>query len=204
MDATEIIGKISGMLVLLSAVPYAWRVFQRKIKPNIIGWSLWSFIGLSLLLNYRNVGAEDNIWPAIFGFTNPLIITLLAIWRKGEKIRFSAIEYFCVFLSLTSMILWWCWLGNPNYSQYALYIAIIADTFAAIPTAIWVLKNPGEDRPFMWFVFAIGYGLAIFSVKEHNIANYSLPVYMFLMAVTITVPLIRHRLKTKIPFKSWI
>ncbi|PIR95845.1 hypothetical protein COT93_00195 [Candidatus Falkowbacteria bacterium CG10_big_fil_rev_8_21_14_0_10_37_18] len=204
MDATEIIGKISGILVLLSAIPYAWRVFQGKIKPNIVGWSLWSFIGLSILLNYQNIGAEDNIWPAIFSFTNPLIITLLAIWKKGEKIKLNRIEYFCAFFSIASIILWWYWLGNNNYSQYALYIAIIADAFAAIPTAIYVLKNPGGDRPFMWLIFAIGYGLAMLSIKEHNLANYSLPVYMCIMAIIVSIPLIKYRLKFKIPFKSWI
>jgi hypothetical protein len=204
MEITAVIGKISGFLVLLSIIPYAWRVVQGKIKPNIIGWSLWSFVGLSLLLNYKNIGAEDNIWAAITGFTNPLLIALIAIWKKGEKIKPNKLEYFCILFCVASIVLWWFWLGNETYSQYALYIAIIADAFAAVPTAFFVLKNPREDRPLMWFLFAIGYGLNMLAIKEHNLANYSLPIYMLLMSILVLIPLIRYRLKEKIPFKSWI
>ncbi len=204
MDISEIIGKISGILVLLSVIPYAWRVFQGKIKPNIIGWSLWSFIALSLLLNYQNIGAGDNIWPTIFGFTNPLVITLLAIWKKGEKIKLNKLEYFCLFSCVVSVVLWWFWLGNPIYSQYALFVAIIADSFASLPTIFFVWKNPHDDRPLMWLFFAIGYGLGAGAIKDHNLANYSLPVYMFLVAVIVSVPLIKYRLKAKIPLKAWI
>ena len=204
MDATEVIGKISGILVLLSAIPYAWRVYQGKIKPNIIGWALWSFIGLSLLLNYINVGAKDNIWPAIFGFTNPLIITILAIWKKGEKIRPTKLEYFCLLFCIASIVLWWLWLGDQTYSKYALFLAIIADAFAAIPTVFAVQKNPQEDRPFMWLAYSIGYGLVMLAIREHNIANYSLPIYMLALGILISIPLIRYRLKLKIPLKSWI
>lgn len=204
MENTEIIGKISGLLVLLSVFPYAFRVYQGKIKPNIITWSIWSLIGLSLLLNYNNVGADDNIWPAVFGFINPLIITIIAIWKNGEKIRPNKLEYFCLLFSVVSMFLWLLWMNNENYSKYALFAAITADLLALLPTIFYVWKNPSKDRPLMWLIFSLGYGLAIFSITTPDLANYSLPVYMFIGSIIVSVPLIKYQIKEKNSFKEWL
>lgn len=214
MEATEVIGKVSGLLVLLSILPYAWRVWQGNIKPNIVGWSLWSCIGLSILLNYKNIGAGDNIWPAIFGFTNPFIISLLAIWKrkknelpgfeeKKEKWE-TMLEIFCVLFCFLSIILWWHWLDDPAYSEYGLFTAMTADACAAIPTMVSVWRKPSSDRPLMWLLFAIGYSLSILAIKEHNLANYSLPVYMFIGSVIVSIPLISWRIKNKIKIKHWM
>jgi hypothetical protein len=80
----EIIGWISGFLVMINVVPYGIRVFQGKIHPNLTSWSLWTIIGLALLLAYKSSGAKANFYPAIFGFTNPFLITLLVLRRQGE------------------------------------------------------------------------------------------------------------------------
>lgn len=204
MENTEIIGKVAGSLVLLGAIPYAWRVWQGKIKPNIITWLLFSLIELSLLLNYKNIGAEDNIWPAIFGFTDSLIITIIAIWKRKKKIKPKKFDYYCLFFGSASIVLWWIWLGDPVYAQYSLFVGIAADIFAGLPTVSSVNENPYEDRPYMWLMFAAGYGLDILAIKEHNLANYSLPVYMVAGSLIVSIPLIVHRIKSKVPLKHWI
>ena len=217
MDAA-IIGKISGALVLLSAIPYAIRTYQGKIKPNIIGWSLWAIIGLSILLNYISIGATDNIWPAFFGFINPLVITIIAIWKKNKlskdceapngdetKKRWEkTMEYLCVIFCFTSLLLWWLWQKDKVYAPYALYLAIAADAAAALPTIIFVWRNPNKDRPFAWFLFAVGYGLILFAIKNINLANYSVPIYMFLGSLIILIPLVKYRMKKNISLKNWI
>lgn len=204
MESTEIIGKISGLLVLLGAIPFAWRVFQGKIKPNIVTWILFSVIELSLLLNYGNVGAQDNIWPAVFGFVDSLIITIIVIWKNKKKIELNLLDCVCLSLGAISIALWWYWLGDLAYAKYSLFAAIIADIFAGIPTLSSDRKKPSNDRPFMWVMFAVGYSLDLFAIKEYNLANYSLPVYMSLGSLIVSIPLIAHRLKLKIPLKHWI
>ena len=85
-----------------------------------------------------------------------------------------------------------------------LYTAIIADLFAAVPTFMFLWKNPEEDLPFAWSLYAIGYGLAIFAVKENTFANYALPVYMCIGSSSIASILIAYRIKKSIPLKEWI
>jgi len=200
----EIIGKISGIIVIVSVIPYSIRTYQRKISPNIVSWNLWSIIGLALLLTYNSSGAKDNVWPTVFGFFNPIIIVAILFFRNRNWGKLTKIEYACLFIGLISIVVWSYVKDIRELAQYALYIAIAADSCAAIPTLMFLWKNPNEDRPFAWVLFAIGYGLAIFAITENTIANYILPIYMFVGAFLISLPLILFRIKNRVPIKEWI
>lgn len=200
----EVIGLISGVLVLISAIPYAWRTWQGKIHPNVTSWGLWSFIGLALLLTYRSSGAEANIWPAVFGFINPTLITILALIKRGEKTRFSRLEWACIAICMVSLGMWALIRDDKSLVQYALYVAIVANACAAIPTIVFVLEHPDQDRPFSWGMCAVSYFLSVFAVSEHTFANYALPVYMFIGCGCITWPLVGFRLKERVPLRQWI
>jgi len=200
----ELIGMISGGIVALSAIPYMYRVYQSKIHPNITTWSLWTLIGLTLLLTYSSSGAKESVWPAVFGFINPFIITAIAVWKKGEIERLNSIEKSCIIITILSLLMWFFTKESRNLVQYALYVAIITDIVAAIPQILFVWRSPEKDRPLMWWAFGVGYGLALFAISEHTIANYALPLYMTIIAFIITIPLVIYRLKQNIPLREWI
>lgn len=202
--SAETIGLISGLLVIISVIPYSIRTYQRKIRPNLTSWSLWTLIGLALLLTYKSSGAEANIWPAVFGFTNPLLITILVLRQHGGWTKPNRIEIACLAFGLISLGLWACVHESRELSQYALYLAIIADGCAAVPTIVFVWTQPHGDRPFAWAFFAVGYGLAIFAITDHTFANYALPVYMFFGALSITLPLALYRWRKKSPLSEWV
>lgn len=201
---TETIGLISGLIVVISIIPYAIRTYQGKIKPNPTSWLLWSMIGLALLLMYRSSGAEDNIWPTVFGFTNPTLIAILLIknWAKWKKLE--SFEYVCFVIGIISLILWWQFHKNKELAQYALYLAILADACASIPTIVFVWRFPEKERPFAWGLFAIGYGLGILAISDYTFANYILPIYMSSGSFFITFILIKYRWKNKSPIGDWI
>lgn len=204
MKTTEFIGMLSGLLVIISVVPYSIRVWQKKIKPNVISWSLWAIIGLALLLTYKSSGAEDSIWPAIFGFTNPLFVTILVIIKRGKFGKISNLEKVCLAIGLVSLGMWFYLQENKNLVQYALYTAILADACAAIPTVVFVWRHPSEDRPFAWGLFSVAYGLAIFAIEENTPANYILPLYMALGSSSVALPLTMYRIRNRISLKEWI
>ena len=200
----ELIGSISGALVILSAIPYIVRIYQRKISPRLSSWGIWTVIGLSLMLTYKSSGADANLWPAVFGFINPALVVAMIWFREGDRGGLEPIEKACLLIGLVSIELWWIMESDKNLAQYALYVAIVADACAAVPTILAYWKNPLEDRPFAWTCFGVGYGLAIFAVPEQTFANYILPVYMFAGAGLIALPLILYRMRQGIPIKEWI
>ena len=188
---------------MLSVIPYMIRIYQRKIQINLVSFSVWSLIGLALLLTYRDSGAGSNVWPAVFGFINPTLITILAVWR-GEKRKTEKWEIVCGIVGIISLM-WWGFVRNEaSQVQSALYLAILADAGAGAPTVGLLWKNPEKDRPFMWSTFGIGYGLAIFAITDHTFANYALPVYMFIGANFIAGILFVYRIRNRIPLREWI
>lgn len=201
---TETIGLISGLMVIVSIIPYAIRTYEGKIHPNLTSWSLWTLIGLALLLTYKSSGAGSNVWPAVFGFTNPLLITLLVLKKHGRWKKMNRLEIVCLILGLISLGIWVVVHGRPELAQFALYLAIGADLCAGIPTIHFVWTQPEGDRPFAWSFFAVGYGLAIFAITEHTFSNYVLPLYMFFVALSVTLPLALYRWKKRTSLSEWI
>ena len=92
---------------------------------------------------------------------------------------------------------------NSNLAAYALYVAIAADICAAIPTIIFVWKQPGRDRPLSWVVFAIGYFVAIFAIQQNTLANWILPLYMTVVSLVVAFPLALYRVRQRLPLKHW-
>lgn len=202
----ELIGVISGALVACSIIPYACRTYQGKICPQVASWFLWSIVGFTLLLTYKNSGAEANVWPAVFGFINPLIITFLAIRakEKNKRFNFTGYEWACIVIVIFALLAWTFLDEDSKIKQYLLYGTLIANTFAAVRTILFIRENPDSDRPFAWALFGLGYGLALFSIKDQTTANYTLPIYMVTMATWIVTILILHRIKNRIPIREWI
>ena len=190
--------------MLLSIVPYAIRTCEGKIRPVPTSWSLWSLIGLALLLTYRSAGANANIWPAVFGFTNPTIITILSVWRREKWKKPNLAERLCFLFGIVSLALWVFLRQSRELSQYALYVAIAADFCAAIPTINFVWTEPDRDRPLAWVLFGIGYFLAVFAVPENTFANWGLPLYMTAVSFSVALPLALHRLHQNVPLREWV
>jgi drug/metabolite transporter (DMT)-like permease len=140
----------------------------------------------------------------VFGFTNPTLITIMSIWR-GEKLKKPEVhDWLCFGFGVVSLLVWWFVRQSLDLSQYALYLAIVADLCAAIPTLIFFIKEPEGDRPFAWFLFAVGYFVAIFAIKEQTFANYVLPLYMTVGSLIATLFLVIPRIRRRVGLKEWI
>jgi hypothetical protein len=203
MMSAQAAGLLSGSLVFFSIVPYAIRTYEGKIHPVPTSWSLWSLIGFAVLLTYRSSGAEANLWPAVFGFINPTLITILSLWKRGKWKRPNLPEQLCLLAGLVSIGMWLALRQNPSLAQYALYVAIVADICAAIPTIAFVWKEPDRDRPFAWLMYALGYFLAVFAIPQNTLANWILPLYMTLVGLAVAFPLALYRLRRRMPLKQW-
>jgi hypothetical protein len=203
MVSAQAAGVLSGALVFLSVIPYAIRTYQGKIEPVPTTWVLWSLIGLAVLLTYRSSGAEANAWPALFGFVNPVLIMILSVWKGGRWRNPSIAVRFCFFIGVASLGMWGFMHRDPNLAQYALYVALAADICAAIPTILFVWKEPDRDRPLAWVMFALGYFVAFFAIPENTFANWIVPSYMTSVSLVVAAPLALYRLRRRIPLRQW-
>lgn len=201
---TQSIGIISGVLCAAGFLPYAIRTYRKEIRPQITSWLLWALIALAILLSYKSVGATDNIWPAIVGLVGPTTITVLAVWKQGEWNSLRWYEYLCIPLCILALALWWKTQADPERAQFALYLSIVADACAAVPTIIFVWTHPDGDRPFIWLLFSVGMIISMMSITVFTWSNFIYPIYMTLGSTSVAVPLVLYRIKHKVAIQEWI
>lgn len=199
----ELIGYISGIIIFISGLIYTYRVYKKDVVPNIVTWSLFSLMGIIIVLSYSASGAKENLIPAIAATLSPVLIVILSLFRKTEK-KYGRTDVICGFIGVVSIIFWYITKESRELVQWALYLAILADIIAIIPTIEFVNKNPEKDRPGSWFIFSVGYALVFATITEHTFANYSLPLWMTFGSVFVWWPLIKYRIKNNIPIRKWI
>ncbi len=190
----ELIGVCSGLMGLACSVPYCIRTWRKEIQPNPTGWFLWALQSTILLITYRGAGAGESVWLAVAGAANPIIIFSIALirqhsgWRKPDKFESATLAMgivATVFLAI-------------GRAEVGLVVAIVADlpAFASIFRQAW--RDPSSDRPLPWILFAAASVVAMFSITERNLVNYTLPVYYFLTEALVAVPLMLYRRKMNI------
>ena len=89
------------------------------------------------------------------------LITILSILRRQKWREPNHAEKLCFLFGLASPVMWLLLRQSPTLAPYALYVALVADFCAALPTVHFVWTNPAEDRPIPWVLFGCGYFLAI-------------------------------------------
>jgi len=198
------------MLVGIGFIPYMVRVWQGKIThESLTSWFLWSAIGFALLVTYDATGAKSNIWPAWGVFLDPTIIAIILIAkRKGRLRRPGMVDWICIvlcFCSLTGL----CWFkvfagASKELAGYALYLAILADTCAAVPIIIEAWKDPLHDRPFAWVMLVAGYFTDLYALPDWNFESYVLPATICILYSILALPLVLRRIKLKYPLHQWI
>lgn len=198
-----IIAYISATIIFISGIIYTVQVYRGKIYPNIITWILFSIIGILVVLTAFSSGAKENLIPLVAMSIPPVLTLIVTIFKKFNK-DFTKVDIICVGLGGITIIAWYLTKENKELSQIALYLALIADIIAIIPTVKFAQERPDKDRPGAWILFAIGNVLAFFTITEHTLSNY-LPVVWFTFGgMFVWIPLLNYRIKNNIQLRKWI
>lgn len=195
------VGYVSLVLVLCAGVVHVRRVWQGEIVINPISWFIWFAVSFAILLSYGSMNTKHEYYVAVGNVIFPGINFLLS-FRQKVKVELGAWDYGALGLGTVSIVMWWFIRQDSEKSQYANYLAIIADMCALIPTFKLVKSNPMVEKPLPWILFACGFGFSVFAIENYSFSNYVLPIYMFLGAGLIFFIQIKYRFKHKIK-ESW-
>jgi len=195
------LGLIAQFILAISILPYAISIFRGTVKPNRISWFIWSIIGFAFWLITPKTADEVTKMLTIIFMINPSLIFILTLF-KGENSKPDSLEKFSLLVGLTSIIIWYFFKDNSGILPIS--IAIAADFCALIPTLRFVFKSPEQETPLAWILFFLGSLIAVFAIEVNNLESLLLPVYMTFGTFFIVFPLLRYRIKMKIPLKEWI
>jgi hypothetical protein len=138
----------AGVLAALVAAP-AYYFYPRSIKrgktvPNIATWIIWWVVGTIICISYIVTGARASaVATAVYAAGPPVVIWYM---RKYGEIEFGLKEIVCLVICVFSLILW----GVYRNSMIALYINIVLDAGAVVPTIIDTWSKPEEEDRTTW------------------------------------------------------
>lgn len=196
---------LSALVVVISGLYYAVRAWQRQLFPNPVSWGIWSVVGVALFLTADASQAGAVYLSTIFGDLNPLVVAIVIFIRAKERIySLSRQEKQCLVLASIGYALWFATKDMPEIAPWAFYWMIGVDLFALWPTWLQITKNPMSDKPFPWIVFGFGFGLAGFAISDNTVSNWALPVYVFVGANVVSIPMVAHRIRIHASWKEWL
>ncbi|MBN2816631.1 MAG: hypothetical protein JXQ67_08100 [Campylobacterales bacterium] len=197
----ETIGIIAQMIVASSIIPYVISIFRGTVKPNRVSWFIWSIVGFTFWLVTPDTADTITKMLTFTFMINPTIVFILTLF-KGENTHPDRLEKFSLTIGLFAICVWY--FARESAGILPIFIAIVADFCALIPTLRFVYTSPQEEAPLAWILFFVGFSLALFGVENYNLLNLALPSYMLFGSLFVAYPLVRYRLKMKIPLRHWL
>ncbi|MFC2074400.1 hypothetical protein ACFLR3_04020 [Campylobacterota bacterium] len=195
------LGLLAQFILAVSILPYTISIFRGTVKPNRISWFIWSIIGFAFWLITPATADEVTKMLTVIFMINPTIIFILTLF-KGENLKPDRLEVFSLLVGLSAILVWYMFRSSSGL--FPISMAIAADFFALLPTLRFVFTAPDEEAPLAWIFFFLGSLIAVFGIEQYTLESLLLPIYMTLGAFSVVFPLIRYRIRMRIPVRNWI
>ena len=195
------LGLLAQFILAISIVPYTISIFRGTVKPNRISWFIWSVIGFAFWLITPDTADQVTRMLTVIFWINPTLIFVLTLF-KGEYFKPDTFEKFALLVGIFAIVVWLIF--RDSSGVLPTLIAIAADFCALLPTLRFVIKSPEEEAPLAWIFFFLGSFIAVFGIEHYTLENLLLPVYMTIGSSFVVFPLVRYRIRMKIPIRHWI
>lgn len=179
---------LGSALNLMGTIYYMVSMSRGGAKPNRVTWFLWALaplIGFSAALWE---GARWSAIPILSAGLGPLFIFSYSFFVKSAYWKLTQLDYVCGALSLLALIVWFF----TKNGSYAIFLMIITDGLAAVPTYIKAWKHPKTESDATFYGALLGSVAALLLVEDWRFAEYGFPLYLVLMCVTYIV-IFRYR-----------
>lgn len=167
----------------IGGIGYLVDTLKGRVKPNKVGWLLWSIAPLIAFFAMIRQGVGAEVWATfIVGFL-PLIIFFASFVNKKAYWEITKLDYICGGLSVLGLILWLV----TKVGNVAILFSIVADALASYLTIYKSYKDPETESHLVFTLGVINAAIGLLVVKEWNFQNYAFNLYIFLDSMLIAI-----------------
>lgn len=177
---------------------YLKETLQGHNKPNRVSFLLW---GVAPLIGVSAAFADGvglALIPVLFASLNPLMIFVASFANKKAYWKLRPFDYLCGLFSLVALVLW----GITKIPETAIFFAILADAFAALPTIKKSWDQPETETSISYAGSLFSQLTVIFALETYSFSEISFPIYLALANLAILFALYRKQIKAAI-LKLW-
>ena len=171
---TELAGKIAGIMVALSYIPYIVGILRRKTHPSRASWFIWASTNFLISGSYYLSGAKDTLWISLAFMFGSSVIAIMSIWF-GEG-GWELLDRLCLVGAGLGIVLWFI-LKNP---QVVLFVSIFNIFLGMLPTFKKAHFNPQHESNLAWGMCFIGSIANIIAIDNISFSIATYPIVTFL------------------------
>ncbi len=181
MTLPEIVGLISGLLLIGGYIPYIYEVLKGTDVPNRASWFIWSLSTAVILLGVKETGTHEAIWVPVADAFGCFIIFILSIrfgvggWARTDKISLG--------VAIASLVLGW-FTGNPLIALLTNLVIYISGYVSTIKKSI---AHPESESFLAWTLFFAGVVLNLVTVIIGTDKGFEVWLYPIVLVVTVGI-----------------
>jgi hypothetical protein len=187
----EAFGAISVFVALLAYPPYLKSVFQKRTKPHVFSWLIWSLLAWIAFAIQVIAGAGPGAWASGFSAFCTTAITVASLWHGEKNVTWSD---WSIFIAGLLAIPLWIMTKDPTASAI-LVTAIYSSGFYTTFRKTW--RKPQEELAATYILNAIKQALSLFALTTVNIPTALYPSALLLMNTLLVFMLAWRRYRVK-------
>ncbi len=152
-----------------------------RVKPNKVGWLMWSIAPLIATVAALSKGVTWAVLPVFMSGFGPLCIFIASLFSKKAYWEIKLFDYLCGFLSALALILWLI----TKEANIAIVLAIASDAFAAIPTLKKAWTNPESESATLYLTFLISALTSFAAIEYWVFPQYAFAVYLVFINISL-------------------
>ena len=177
----EFFGYTSGVLMVLSVIPYARSILKGETKPQRMTWLIWSIL---TIIAFFSQLAEGGTWSLLLTAGDTLAILIVFIFSMKFGVGgYRKIDILSLFGAGISLLFWYL----TKEPAVALFLIILTDLIGANLTIKKAWINPRSENWVGWAMCGLGGLLGAFAVGEFNFILLSFPLYICLINSAIAI-----------------
>lgn len=161
MNFSQILGGLSGLMLIVAYVLYFKQALKGESKPNPASWAIWLVAGLINAFTYFTV-VEGNMWQSFCVSMEAVGVVLVFFYAlvRGKFSRVSAVEILCLLMAVGIGIFWQVTSDDriANLLLQSIYV------ISFIPTVSALVAGRGKEHPASWSVAVLAYFLSTLSL----------------------------------------
>lgn len=174
----------SGVLLIVSQVPYILAIIRRQTQPVKASWLIWASLDTITFSGMYLQGALTvQMACIVVGAWTIAILSLkrgLPGWRRVDK--------YCLAGAIIAVAVW-AFSGNP---LFALMTSLTATFFGSIPTFISAWQDPKRENKMGWTIATVSFIFAVLAIPQWTLADASQPVVFLAIQLVMMYLLYGH------------
>lgn len=174
------VGIISGILQVVSIVPYVLSILRGTTRPNIVSYIIWTLVQCINIVSIITAGASWSIIQLVAVTFNTVLIIFLCLRGYGYK-EYTRLDWFCLGIALVAAGI----LIFSSRPLLALSCGIFIEITATVPTLVKTYRHPETELALAWSMMFVASILSFISTTRLDFQNLVFPVIYAVQSVLI-------------------